>query len=133
MWTCVPVNACTRVSHAHTLTHTHTQHTFPSLLFLKVINPKKERHSFVFFFYPSYEAGIPAVAEEDAWALSRYSLLSSQVRQRGRGWVGGWERERERRRERESARARERERERDRDREREKERERERVRVRVSE
>jgi hypothetical protein len=43
-----------------------------------VIDPKKERHSFVFFFYPSYEAGIPAVPE-DASALSRYSLLSSQV------------------------------------------------------
>ena len=48
------------------------------LLSLQVIDRTQERHSFVFFFYPSFDAGIPAVPE-DASAASRYSLLSSQV------------------------------------------------------
>eukprot|EP00802_Teleaulax_amphioxeia_P012937 Tamp_12983.p1 GENE.Tamp_12983~~Tamp_12983.p1 ORF type:complete len:437 (-),score=73.93 Tamp_12983:333-1643(-) len=55
-----------------------THGRFSSPLHRVVIDPTQERHSFVFFFYPSFDAGIPAVPE-DASAASRYSLLSSQI------------------------------------------------------
>lgn len=59
---------------------------------LQVIDPRRERHSFVFFFYPSFDAAIPSLlpaAESEGaaggvsggggGALGRYSLLASQV------------------------------------------------------
>jgi hypothetical protein len=57
----------------------------------QVIDQERERHSFVFFFYPSFDAAIPSLpraatgeaaagcGEQLEAAQSRYSLLASQV------------------------------------------------------
>ena len=41
-----------------------------------MIDPERERHSFVFFFYPSFDAPIPSSSSSPA----TYSILSSQVK-----------------------------------------------------
>ena len=58
-----------------------TSSRFISPLHRVVIDGHRERHSFVFFFYPSFDSSIPAMPPPtDKSRQSNYSLLKSQVK-----------------------------------------------------